>query len=353
MRTSLYRLSSEVFLMTLGSLLFHVTASAATRAVFFSGAASIPYLSTGFSDQAKIAYCSITIVNLSTTNQRVDSVSFVVPTIETTNISSSTTLISDNSEQLLVRPTSTALSSATPCIGQTLAPSSYCTVMKRVTSVPVAGIRNVHCSGKLTVSDVVAASPGAVVASGSVVTLQESVVLGGVLSAAHYYGSPNTDLVSLIAAKTTDLPSNNSSGFSSLTVSGAGSTGQMNLSCYVSCRASGETDSNCRTQCGLGRNRAASLDKYTEFSNFSGGIVHEVTIGPFLSICSGNNGYHNEGGVEFSHTEIIGLAVSGTSIDRGGSIPERLYCMHRHGNDDLYSRVGASSSFAINGGSPF
>jgi hypothetical protein len=83
-----------------------------------------------------------------------------------------------------------------------------------------------------------------------------------------------------------------------------------------------------------------------------------MIMGPFLSICSGNKSFKAEGGVEFSHAEVSGMEYrldnySIGTVDYSGGIPERLHCMHRHGMEDLYSRVGSASAFAINGGSPF
>jgi hypothetical protein len=337
---------------------------AATRTVFFSGSSSIPYLSAGFSDQAKVGYCSVTVVNLSGASQKVEEVSFLVPLMVASSISTQNVSISLPSEQLKVSQSAIDISSSGACIGQELPPNSYCTLMKRVATLPVAGIRNIHCSGKVKVSDWSPAAPGSVVASGSVVTLQESMVLGGVLSGAHYYGSPNDgNSISTLAAKFDGLPGNKPGSVTSLEAgTNGGGTGQMNLSCYANCKFQKNgagTEAACRNLCGvndLAAPRVASIDQLIEARPYSAGVVHEVTMGPFMSICSGNSNYHSEGGVEFSHTELtrngdVSLALS--AIDQSGGLPERLYCMHRHANDDLYSRVGATSAFAINGGNPF
>jgi hypothetical protein len=370
---SALRVFSSLAILTLSgiSLGLQEEARAATRAVFFSGSSSIPYLSGGFADSAKVAYCSITIVNLSTSSQRIESVEFLMPELSGATVRTRYLPIASASEQLKVEPDALEFSAASQCIGRALPRNSYCTLMKRVTTIPVAGIRNAHCSGKVTVSDVNASQPGSVVASGSVVTLQEVVVLGGVLSAAHYYGSPNDVALTTAAAKFDDLPSNRPSGLSTLRSGSAGSgggTGQMNLSCYANCieRVSGvptpDQQSACRAACGVpspppaapAPDNSDTLNKYVRSAVYSGGVVHEMTIGPFLSICSGNAAYHAEGGIEFSHADLHGgqIGILNT-VDSSGGIPERLYCMHRHGNDDLYSRVGATSAFAINGGSPF
>ncbi len=388
---------------TLGGLNAH----AASRSVIFSGTSNIPYLSSGFSDQARIAYCTLTVVNIGNTDQKISKVSFINTTLSGGSISSSLVEVTDPNEQIRVTPTATSLGTASSCIGSAIPPNGYCTILKRISTAPVGGIRNVHCSGRIYVEDSTSSQPGSVIASGSVVTLQESMVMGGVLSAAHYYGSYTENQFTTRAAKFDGLPSNHPAGVTDLKVPGGYGTNQMNLSCYANCywqtggtpayrqstcqASCGMSDTTagvgnglscyancfwqtrgtdadrqttCQASCGMSGTTAqvgafgASSDKFSSGLKYSGGIVHEITMGPFLSICSGNSSYHAEGGIEFSHSELTRDAAGTTTgvlnaIDQHGGIPERLYCMHRHSRDDLFSRVGATSSFAINGGNPF
>jgi hypothetical protein len=81
-------------------------------------------------------------------------------------------------------------------------------------------------------------------------------------------------------------------------------------------------------------------------------MVYEMLVGPMTSVCSGNKSFFNLGGDDFTHTD----GVDGHAIVKGSNStypPERLLCNHRHAKDDLYLRTGSTSSFAINGGSPF
>jgi hypothetical protein len=308
-------------------------------------------------------------VNIGNTDQKISKVSFINTTLSGGSISSSLVEVTDPNEQIRVTPTATPLGTASSCIGNTIPPNGYCTILKRIATAPVGGIRNVHCSGRIYIEDSSSSQPGSVIASGSVVTLQESMVMGGVLSAAHYYGSYTDNQFTTRAAKFDGLPSNHPRGVTDLKVPGGYGTNQMNLSCYANCfRQTGGTDayrqSTCEASCGMSGTTAqvgafgASSDKFTSGLKYAGGIVHEITMGPFLSICSGNSSYHAEGGIEFSHSELT-RDSSGVdtgvlnAIDQSGGVPERLYCMHRHSRDDLFSRVGATSSFAINGGNPF
>ena len=89
--------------------------------------------------------------------------------------------------------------------------------------------------------------------------------------------------------------------------------------------------------------------------HWAGGMVYELEIGPLGAICSANSNYASMGGVPFTHGDnLTGDAVSKEPLfpARVGP-PEALFCAHRHGNSDLYMRVGSSSPFPINGGAPF
>lgn len=90
----------------------------------------------------------------------------------------------------------------------------------------------------------------------------------------------------------------------------------------------------------------------TAAATYAGGMVMEMQMGAFTSICSANAAYFEQGGTEFTHYD--GAIYQLRALDANGQMPpERLLCNHRHGNVDLYLGVGTSSPFAINGGMPF
>lgn len=87
-------------------------------------------------------------------------------------------------------------------------------------------------------------------------------------------------------------------------------------------------------------------------ANYAGGIVFEFEMGAFNAICSGNTSYAAEGGSEFTHFDAAPQGM--LSGDLNPSYPhERLFCSHRHGQSDLFMKVGVTSPIVINGGMPF
>ncbi|MBN22004.1 MAG: hypothetical protein CL678_12055 [Bdellovibrionaceae bacterium] len=81
-----------------------------------------------------------------------------------------------------------------------------------------------------------------------------------------------------------------------------------------------------------------------------GGAVYEMTIGPFASICSGNEDYINQGGTDFTFNN---APAGGPGTVVSGDPPQRLICNQRHDHPDLYFGVGQAHSFSVNGGKPF
>ena len=99
---------------------------------------------------------------------------------------------------------------------------------------------------------------------------------------------------------------------------------------------------------------AASLLRTTN-PRFSGGMVMEMIAGPMGSICSGNKTYYNDGNADFTHSDGIDshIVIKYNESDYPGAPPERLFCAHRHAQDELFFRLGSTVPFPINGGLAF
>ncbi|MCC7440631.1 MAG: hypothetical protein IT285_03295 [Bdellovibrionales bacterium] len=117
--------------------------------------------------------------------------------------------------------------------------------------------------------------------------------------------------------------------------------------------ASANSCTNAGTRPSAATGRAAMPQAVLRNANdhFAGGSVYELQIGPLASICSGLRSYFLQGGAEFTHAD--GIDTHAFVAPNGNYGPERLLCHHRHAKDDLYLRVGSSSSFTINGGLAF
>ncbi len=92
-------------------------------------------------------------------------------------------------------------------------------------------------------------------------------------------------------------------------------------------------------------------------AHFAGGMVYEMEIGAYSSICSAHNQYALDGGLEFRHSDgVDSHAVYDSNPIYDGARkapPERLLCAHRHLKPDLLMRVGSTSPIVVNGGMPF
>ncbi|MEK7690304.1 MAG: hypothetical protein AAB425_04715, partial [Bdellovibrionota bacterium] len=86
---------------------------------------------------------------------------------------------------------------------------------------------------------------------------------------------------------------------------------------------------------------------------YAGGMVHELSIGPMRSICSGNKAFTTEGGNGLEHDEPYEAVVWVGSSSNNSRPWEMLYCAHRHRQTDLFERVGSTTPLVINGGMPF
>lgn len=86
--------------------------------------------------------------------------------------------------------------------------------------------------------------------------------------------------------------------------------------------------------------------------HWAGGMVQEMIVGPFGSICSGNSGYFQAYNTDFVHSDSVGAdIIAADSTNRYP--PERLFCSHTHNQDSPYGYVTSTSQFTINGGNAF
>jgi hypothetical protein len=75
----------------------------------------------------------------------------------------------------------------------------------------------------------------------------------------------------------------------------------------------------------------------------AGGRVLEIQIGSKASICNGN-----------LDSGLLGTPLTFEHGDSDNRLDgETLYCAHRHGEDELFGRIGQSVPFVINGGNAF
>lgn len=88
--------------------------------------------------------------------------------------------------------------------------------------------------------------------------------------------------------------------------------------------------------CRTGNRRAIRLSN-------AGGRVLEIQIGSKASICNGN-----------LDSGLLGTPLTFEHGDSDNRLDgETLYCAHRHGEDELFGRIGQSVPFVINGGNAF
>ena len=91
--------------------------------------------------------------------------------------------------------------------------------------------------------------------------------------------------------------------------------------------------------------------------HYAGGQVIEYIMGPFETICSGNEGYFTSGGQDFRHSDSVistdstFIVAHPTAANRGP--PERLYCSHAHNQDSPFGYTAHSTPFTIWGGLTF
>lgn len=294
-----------------------------------------------------------------------------------------------------------------PCSGNPIVPGDVCLIRWKNSSIPNSDSLGV-CAGSFTVYDYSTDVPGSMTASGSIFIWQESVVMGGILSAAHYFsGTPlnNFTGVQLSAAVTPALQIGNSGIVAR--------ANQMNIYCASAClntrAVSPASVSQCNELCGAGGmtgnlapnkfpypdqsmgwlhqsaphvfGHTAGLTAYHSDSStpavpssqigipsgtwsvasgkFAGGLVTEMVYGPLSSICSANEAYWTYGEPDFAYPAYLTNAGVGRGYVVAGNAnftdppPQRLLCSQRHGREDLYFRTGSTVGFPVNGGLPF
>ncbi len=112
-------------------------------------------------------------------------------------------------------------------------------------------------------------------------------------------------------------------------------------------------------------NRAYNFQGLMRTANpkYAGGHVMEMIVGPFDSICSGNQGYFDNGNSDFTHADTMyasggddpGMTIASpaNAAAPDSNPPERLFCSHVHFKDSPYGYVAGGVQFTINGGAAF
>jgi hypothetical protein len=361
-----------------------------TRSISFLGQASSAYSMIELHNLSRLAACQITVMNISNQNQNIDSIS-LWGFNPTTQKMVQTKYVKDGTKPILwthVRIDESG-SSSDDCLKSTvpLKPGAICHF--RISTFSFRMSEATHlCGGTITVRDTDPKAQGSVIAAGSIATIQETKVIGGALSGAHYLSGPLFTQGPTVAPvqlnvwrDSNSLPNQHDLG------------GNMNVYCAQACKTFtgaeqySSDDKICENFCGnqpqgfyntegnfaLDKHKrgfqlsgVSSKNKFTgdpptdnytllASSRFAGGYVQEIQMGAFTSICSGNTGFVANGGLDHMHWDSPGidrLAVAG-NYSSTTFPPERLVCNHRHAQDDLYSKTGQSVTFTINSGMPF
>lgn len=382
-------------------------AQGADRTVQFNGSAmALTYMIPVSNANYKYS-CAVTITNTGSTAQRYKSGSFFG--IRWRDMGSYRSLRTTAPEDLnWMRLHSTAqnadTSSDAPCSAAGSLPVGGVCVIRWVNEMIPNTEGWALCAGGLAISDNNAAAPGAVTASGSIFLQQETMVMGGVLSGAHYLSGKALWNVTGVQLSTAMNQS-----YQIGTGANAFRGDQMNIYCSSACgRFQSDSTATAKARCnevcgssGLSQpnqiappgfsvpmstlgwitqsapHQFGEVQSQTGFKgisgaavapgdpafnlliangNFAGGMVTEMTMGPMTSICSANAEYWGAGEIDFtfpSYTSGANGVVVSSNASFAGAPPQRLLCNERHGKEDLYLRTGSTVSFPINGGLPF
>lgn len=371
------------FLASLGIL--SSSAGAASRTVQFSGNTS-NYISKLKMDRYEgTTLCAVSLVNTGSTAQKVTSITFVTyddATQKATNQGATYGVIYNGGASA-----SCGITAGSPCLNTDISSGGIFIATRAVDPSFVSGAAINVCAGQITVEDSNSAQPGSVVASGSIAHVTEEGITGGQFNGALYFSGSQVpaSLANNTVFGVADDPTwTNSSTptaplFPTLPADSWETTNQMNLFCSQACRKAAAGNATelawcsdlCSTQSGAhghpgkrilaynetngGGNNLSHLVK-TADPRWAGGLVMEMIVGPFDSICSGNKEYFTRGNTDFSHTDTIdkdgGLHLASPDIGSKGP-PERLYCAHTHHQDAPFGYQHASNPFTINAGLPF
>jgi len=389
----------KISLTTL-ALISTVPAEGAIRTIQFGGVAGADFSTAEVNNANLSAQCTVSVVNTGTTQQRITALTFMGYDSSSQNTTGNAWAAPD---QMQVRNASGGAQSDTTCINQILDEGGVCLARIALSTFSMDG-RYTVCAGRFTIEDVTASSPGSAVASGTVTMHQETMVLGGVLSGAYYASGTHLQAGANLAGAGDGGGAPDPTGLFSYNMnyyctnacqqwatSFSGSA-QANW-CNHHCGAAGYTESDNPTAdwsflvasysvrptgwavaaspaqvhgCSGTVGASAANMTCTESTvaqeptyimrpanaHFAGGMVYEMIMGPLTSICSGNKAFFNQGGDDFTHAD----GVDAHAIIKGTNTsypPERLLCVHRHAKDDLYMRTGSTTTFPINGGTPF
>jgi len=365
-------------------------AEAATRTVQFAGLMGAE-TETTVGPNASYGFCQVLVTNLGASKQKIKQLTFLGYDLSGKKTLYATADGKTNADQMVLRGVATT--SGTDCMNKDLSQGDLCLFRYATQPVPMEG-RYTPCAGTMVVEDSTPAQPGSLIAAGSITQFQEAIAVGGMFSGGFYLSGTH------VLAGSANLAQ--FQGFGGTPTIPYNTTG-MNFYCAAACLADSSplTAAQCAEHCGGGSNQLkdqngrewsnitnsfgnlvpsaawapspvpiASPNPYVYPSpppggrpigvlqaanaHYAGGFVVEMTMGPLNQICSGNSAFWEQGGDEFSHAD----GVDNHAIYLGNSTfpqapPERLLCSHRHGKDDLFMRVGSSTSFTINGGSPF
>jgi hypothetical protein len=416
-------MNNKLLLFTLNCLTIFVsnTAYSATRTMTFAGVTSILTHHESTNNLAATVECTIVLVNGSSTDQSVKSVTFFgMKNEKTIKVgASSADLYRDDNTPLSVIPyrimdPDTKIPSNKPSF--ILNPSSIY-VFKFIQNTVSAHSHMGLCTGKIEVADTDPKKPGSVTAAGSIQTIQEARVLGGILSGAYYASGTHLFSSNNLAGGANTIPN--------LAPSSppypVGLSHNMNVYCANACASQPQQAATvvslvgtplgrfCVEQCGHfqgadperpdgagGPTRRVWThnmigfiaphipnpsfpipvempNKYlpptppgppnnvvtqlgllrTTNGHYAGGMVVEMIMGPLTSICTANNQAWMKGATEHTHAGGVDDHAQILGPGNPGYPPERLVCNHRHAQPDLYMGVGDSAPFAINGAMPF
>ncbi|OFZ78687.1 MAG: hypothetical protein A2583_07240 [Bdellovibrionales bacterium RIFOXYD1_FULL_53_11] len=395
----------------LTGVFFCLSANAATRTVQFAGLASLGAGGLLVQDQTyntmANVHCQVVVINTGSTSQTINSLLWWELSTPSAGRYQSTLQSSTGFQQCRI---TTASAVCGTCIGVALNRGDMCVFGYQQRTITNNIYHSGICNGVLSVSDTAPASPGSVVASGAINVNQEAMVVGGVLSGAYYASGgnvktgENTDLrtdaafpgvvdamqMNIYCKEACQVGAQAQYSGRCTKICGDGGIdlweglrrglGAANkpkqhythyeiaeglrelpgklknyntTPAYAGYSLTDSADSPMRVQSYVGDILNGYNTPQYAIANpgYAGGMVYEIEMGPLASICSANKGFIEGGGVRATH--LVDLNLSNDYAEGTGGRGEYLFCAHRHGNSDLFMRLGSSTGFPVNGGMPF
>ena len=155
---------------------------ASTRLVQFIGTINVQYSTPELNNRNKVSICTIAIINLSKSDQIVESVNF----FETRYDNSTKKAYFTDTKGVSIFGGPAAASITYGCVGETLPKEGgFCIINYAMHSLPWTG-RISTCAGVIKAKDKNASKPGFLIAAGSIETRQELKAIAGQLSGALY-----------------------------------------------------------------------------------------------------------------------------------------------------------------------